>query len=124
MGILCATIAKAVPLVLAAVGGVMSERAGVINFALEGMMLSGAFAAVYTSHETGNPWLGLAAAVLAGMAVGLLHALASLYLRVNQIVSAIAINLLALGATGSLLWNVFKAGTSPESTRLSESLCR
>lgn len=114
MGVFAATIAKAVPLMLAAVGGVISERAGVINFALEGMMLSGAFAAVWTSHETGSPWLGLAAAVVAGMAVGVIHAVASLYLRVNQIVSAIALNLLALGATGSLLWKIFNAGTSPE----------
>jgi len=118
MGLAFATVAKAVPLVLAALGGVISERSGVINFALEGMMLSGAFAAVWTSHETGNPWLGLAAGVAAGMAIGLLHAVASLYLRVNQIVSAIALNLFALGATGTLLWKIFNAGTSPEAPTL------
>jgi simple sugar transport system permease protein len=114
MGVLLSTLLKATPLVLAAMGGVISERAGVINFALEGMMLSGAFTAVWVSHKTGNPYLGLAAAIAAGVMVALLHAVASLWLRVNQVVSSVALNLLALGVTGALLQSVFdKAGTSP-----------
>lgn len=113
IALLLSAIAKAVPLVLAATGGVISERAGVINFCLEGMMLSGAFTAVWVSHVTGKPYLGLLAAIAAGMAVGILHAAASLYLCANQVVSSIALNLLALGLTGSLLWHIFQAGTSP-----------
>lgn len=114
MALIFAAIVKAAPLILAAVGGVISERSGVVNFALEGMMLSGAFAAVWAAHVTRSPWVGLLAAVAAGAFIALLHAAASLWLRVNQIVSSIALNLLALGATGSLLWRVFKAGTSPD----------
>lgn len=112
MEIVFSTLTKAVGLILAASGGVISERAGVINFALEGMMLSGAFAAVWVSNATGNPYIALLAAVAAGVLVGLLHAVASLWLAVNQVVSSIALNLLALGVTGSLLWRLFAAGTS------------
>lgn len=113
MNIVFSTIAHALPIALAALGGVVCERAGVINFALEGMMLSGAFAAVWASHVTGRPFLGLAAAVAAGVLIAVLHAAASLWLRVNQIVSAIAANLFALGLTGALLWRIFGQGTSP-----------
>ena len=114
MNVIVAAIVNAVPLALAALGGVLSERAGVINFALEGMMLSGAFAAVWASHETGSGWAGLAAGMAAGMLIAALHAVVSLGLRVNQIVSSVAMNLMALGLTGALLWKVFEQqGTSP-----------
>jgi len=113
MEIACAAIVQAVPIILAALGGVVSERAGVVNFALEGMMLSGAFAAVWASYVTQNPWLGLAAALAAGVALAACHAAASLWLKVNQVVSSLAMNLLALGLTGALLWRVFGMGTSP-----------
>ena len=108
------TLAKAAPLLLAAFGGLISELCGVINFALEGMMLSGAFAAVLGTWVTGSPWVGLLCGILAGMLAGVLHATASLKFRANQIVSAIAVNLLASGLTGFLLNQVFHVyGTSP-----------
>ena len=113
MQIVFSTIVHAVPIALAALGGVISERAGVTNFALEGMMLSGAFAAVWASWVTGNPYLGLVAAVVGGAVIGVCHAGASLWLRVNQVVSSIAMNLLSLGLSGALLWRVFGQGTSP-----------
>jgi len=113
------TLSKATPLLLAALGGVWSERAGVINFALEGMMLTGAFAAVWGSYVTGSPWVGVGCAVVAGLALAAVHGLASLHLRVNQIVSAMALNILALGATGSLMECVFgTVGTSPSVAKL------
>lgn len=113
------TLISATPLLFAVYGGLVSELAGVINFALEGMMLAGAFGAVWGTYATGSPWLGLMIAGGFGMLIGLLHATASLVLRANQIVSSIALNLLAAGATGMLLHQVFEAyGTSPEVTSL------
>ncbi len=102
------------PLLLAALGGLVSERSGVINFALEGMMLMGAFFAVFGSYYTGDPFLGIMAAIAAGGVMGLLHAFGTLIMGVNQLVSSIALNLLALGATGFLLNQIFGVyGTSP-----------
>jgi simple sugar transport system permease protein len=104
---------------LAALGGLWSERAGVINFALEGMMLAGAFAAVWGSYVTGSPWVGAGCAVVAGLVLAAAHGLGSLHLRINQIVSAMALNIFALGATGSLMEYVFgTVGTSPAVTKL------
>lgn len=112
-------LARATPLLLACLGGLVSESSGVINFALEGMMLAGAFGAVWAAHVTGSPWWGLAGGATAGLVLGTLHAIACLGLRANQIVSSIALNLLAAGATGTLLNQVFRAyGTSPSVTRL------
>jgi general nucleoside transport system permease protein len=108
------TLAKASPLLLAAFGGLLSELGGVINFALEGMMLSGAFAAVLGTWATGSHWIGLLCAIFSGVLIGAIHAGACLKLRANQIVCAIAINLLAAGLTGFLLNEVFNIyGTSP-----------
>lgn len=113
------TLATATPLVLAALGGLWSERSGVINFALEGMMLVGAFAAVWGSHLTGSPLVGLLLALAAGAALAAAHAGLSLHLSVNQIVSAMALNILALGLTGVLLgWAFGAVGTSPAVAKL------
>lgn len=115
LNLIVLTLVKASPLLLAAFGGLISELGGVINFALEGMMLSGAFAAVLGAWLTGSAWFGLLCAILSGALVGVVHASASLHFRANQIVSAIAINLLAAGLTGFLLNQVFQVyGTSPE----------
>jgi simple sugar transport system permease protein len=108
------TLSKTSPLLLAAFGGLLSELSGVINFALEGMMLAGAFAAVLGTWASGSPWIGFLSAILSGALIGAVHAGASLKFRANQIVSAIAVNLLAAGLTGCLLNEVFKVyGTSP-----------
>jgi general nucleoside transport system permease protein len=108
------TLTKLTPLLLAALGGLCSELSGVINFALEGMMLAGAFGAVWGCHASGSPWIGLATGAGCGMLVAFLHAFACLRLRANQIVSSIALNLLAAGLTGMLLNEIFHVyGTTP-----------
>jgi len=113
------TLTKLTPLLLATLGGLFSERSGVINFALEGMMLTGAFFAVWLSSLSGSPWLGLAAGAAGGMAIACLHGFFCLKLRTNHILSSIALNLLAAGVTGVLLNEVFGVyGTSPAVTPL------
>jgi general nucleoside transport system permease protein len=112
--LLSLTLSKLTPLLMAAMGGLFSELSGVINFALEGMMLAGAFGAVWGSHVSGSPWIGLALGAISGMLIASLHALACLRFQANQIVSSIALNLLAAGLTGMLLNEVFGVyGTSP-----------
>ena len=94
------TVVAATPLILAALGGVMSERAGVVNIALEGIMLTSAFVGFVVAAAVHNLWLGLIAAILAGMLIASLHAVLSISFFVDQIVSGMVINILALGITG------------------------
>jgi simple sugar transport system permease protein len=105
--LLASAIRMATPLALAAIGGTICERAGVVNIALEGMMLVGAFAGVAVALVTGNTWVGVMAAVAAGMFFAGLHAFASITLRADQVVSGTAINILALGLTGFLMEVVY-----------------
>lgn len=93
------TIRLAAPLLLAATGELVSERAGVLNMSVEGMMLTGAFAGAVGSWATGSPVLGLAIGVLCVLPVAWLQAFLSITLRANQIVTGIGINILVLGAT-------------------------
>ncbi len=93
------TIRIAIPYLFAASGGVLAERAGVVSLALEGFMLTGAFAAAIGSWMTGDPWLGILCGVAAGALFGLLHAVACIRFRADQIVAGIAINLLVIGLT-------------------------
>lgn len=93
------TLRLAAPLVLSATGELVSERAGVLNMSIEGMMLTGAFAGAVGSWYTGSPGLGLLIGMLAVIPVALLQAVLSITLRANQIVTGIGINILALGAT-------------------------
>ena len=87
------------PITLAAIGGTISERSGVINIGLEGLMLFGAFGAVAGSFFTGNPWLGLvSAAILGGIGGGIMAILCVKY-RANQVVSGVGINIMAVGFT-------------------------
>ncbi len=110
---------KGAPLLWAAIGGAYSERSGVINIGLEGMMLIGAFAAVAGSWLSGNPWIGLLMGALFGGAAGLAHALICLRWKADQIVSGMGINLFALGITGVLLFRIFNArGNSPEAPKI------
>jgi simple sugar transport system permease protein len=89
----------AVPLLLAAAGGVLSERAGVIALALEGFMLAGAFGAALGSYAAASPWVGVLCGMVGGLTVAALHAFASIRLRADQVVTGVALNLLAVGAT-------------------------
>jgi len=91
---------EATPLTLAALGGVVSERSGVVNIALEGMMLMSAFTGYVVAFQTHNLWLGVLAGVLTGVLIASLHAALSISLMVDQIVSGFVINILALGITG------------------------
>ena len=102
------------PLVLAALGGVVSERAGVANIGLEGMMRFGAFAAAVGAFFSGSAWLGLACGAVAGALAASVHALLSLRFRADQVVSGIALNLVALGLVTFLLEATFgSSGVSP-----------
>jgi len=110
---------KGAPLLWAAMGGAYSERSGVVNIGLEGMMLIGAFAAAAGSWMTGSPWLGLLLGASCGGLAGLLHAWICLYWRADQIVTGMGINLIAMGLTGFLLYRIFDArGNSPEVIKL------
>jgi len=100
LGLLIAqTILISIPLILAALGGVFSERAGVVNIALEGVLLTGAFAAAVIGHASGSFVVGILGGVGAGMLVSLIHVALAVGAGVNQIVSGLAINLLVAGAT-------------------------
>ncbi|ABV38188.1 ABC sugar transporter inner membrane translocator [Shewanella sediminis HAW-EB3] len=100
--ILDATLRVSAPLILAALAGLFSERSGIVNIALEGKMLSAAFAAAATASVTGNVWLGLLAAIGVSVCLSLIHGFASITHRGDQIVSGVAINMLAVGLTVTL----------------------
>ena len=94
----------AIPLALAGLGGVYSEKSGVVNIGLEGMMLTSAFIAIAGTNFTKNVWLGILFAVIIGILLGLIHAIVSVSFKANQIVSGVAINLFASGITVFLSW--------------------
>ena len=96
---LAATLRVATPLVLCAMGGLFSEKSGIIDVGLEGKMLMAAFFAAATASLTGSAWAGVGAAVLAAEVLALLHGFACITHRGNQVVSGVAINILAMGLT-------------------------
>src|SRR5467141_4676823 len=98
---------SAVLLLLPALGGVISERSGVVNIAMEGMMLTGAFFAVVADLAWHNVWLAVGVAVLAGALMALIHAVVSIQFRADQIVSGIAINIFAAGLTVFLVNRIY-----------------
>ena len=108
-----AMLRYATPLVCASLGGLFSERSGVVNIGLEGMMLMGAFFSVWGTDVTGTWTLGLAIGIASGALMGLLHAFFSVTLRADQIVGGTAINFLALGLTSYLFVKLYGAQGTP-----------
>jgi simple sugar transport system permease protein len=102
-----ATLSAAILLLLPALGGVISERSGVVNIAMEGMMLTGAFFGVVAALAWHNPWLATGVAILAGGLMAAVHAVVSIRFRADQIVSGIAINIFAAGLTVFLINRIF-----------------
>jgi general nucleoside transport system permease protein len=112
--LLAAALRYATPLTFAALGGVTSERAGVVNIGLEGMILTGAFFGAWGADITSS-WLGgIVIGLIAGGLMGLLHAVFSVSLRADQIVSGTAINFLALGITGYLFVQIYGTEGTPD----------
>ncbi|NMA14411.1 MAG: ABC transporter permease [Clostridia bacterium] len=117
--LLMAALRISTPYILASMGGLFSEISGVQNIALEGYMLVGAFSAVVGSYFTGNPWVGLLLAGIGGMLFSAIHAVVCIYMKGNQIVSGIALNILGAAITYVLLSIIFEGfGTSPKVTKL------
>ena len=98
------TLQFAALLLLPALGGVISERSGVVNIAMEGMMLVGAYTGVIVAVNSGSVWLGAIMAIIAGGLLSLIHAVVSIQFKANQVISGIAINIIALGLTNYLLF--------------------
>ena len=99
----------ALPIMMPMLGGLISERSGVMNIGLEGMMLIGAFSAVLATYFTGDPWFGLLGALASGVLSGCVLALMTVTLRGDQVVASAAINLIGAGLTAALIpviWNI------------------
>ena len=118
LSLLASMVRISTPLILASLGGLYSERGGVINIALEGIMLSGAFTAAAVTALYHNPWVGLIAAAVAGLLVSLIHAVASIRFRANQVVVGTAINILFLGVPPLMSGALFQStGSTPQLPR-------
>ena len=105
--LLVATVRLSTPITLAAVGATICERSGIVNIAMEGMMIIGAFFGLIGAMFTGNPWLGLLLAVLAGGVFSLLHAFATVSLHLEHVVSGAVLNILAFGIVRYLMVMIF-----------------
>src|SRR5215210_7338134 len=121
LALIASTIRLTTPLLLAALGGLFSERSGIINIALEGLMLAGAFTAAAMTHLAtvhGYPapeWIGLFAAIVAGVVVASIHAVACIRYKADQVVTGTAINILFLGVPALLSGALFDStGATPQ----------
>ena len=109
----------ATPLVFGAMGGILSERSGVINIGLEGMMLTGAFFGIFGADLFGSWFVGILVGVAAGALMGLVHAFVSIRLRADQVVSGTGINILAIGITGYVfIYHYGDQGTPADVSRV------
>ena len=106
VSLLGGAVALAVPLVFGALGGVLGERAGVVNIAIEGQLLFGAFAAAITASLTGSPWAGLLAAMVAGALIALVLGLFAITYFVDQVIVGVVLNVLVVGLTNFLFRQV------------------
>ena len=112
LAFLAQTVRIAIPYLFAAAGGVVSERAGVIGLTLEGFMLTGAFTAAVGSWYSGSPTVGILCGIIGGILAGLIHALAVVRYRADQVIVGIAVNLLAVGATRFFLRLLFDSSSN------------
>jgi simple sugar transport system permease protein len=110
-GTVSASLRLAVPIFLAGLGGLWSERSGVINIGLEGMMILGTWTGAWAGYQWG-PWIGVLAGIIGGALGGLLHAIATVSFGVDHIVSGVAINILGLGLTQFLAGLIFDTGAA------------
>jgi ABC-type uncharacterized transport system permease subunit len=118
LSLLFSAIRLATPMLLAALGGLYSERSGVINIGLEGLMLAGAFTAATVTFYSHSSWIGMLAAILAGVGVAWIHAVACIRYRADQVVSGMAINILFLGVPALLSGALFDStGATPQIPR-------
>ncbi len=111
------TIRIAIPYLFAAAGGAIAERSGIISLTLEGFLLTGAFGAALGCYYGGSPWVGILCAMVAGLIFGLVHGIATIRYKADQVVSGVAINILAIGVTRYFLHLAF--GSSSNSPRIS-----
>ena len=115
VALIWSTIRLSTPLILAALGGLFSERSGVINIALEGMMLAGAFTAAAVTYAVGNPYIGLLAGMMAGGLIAAIHAVACIRYKADQVVTGTAINILMIGMPAFLSGAFFlSSGSTPQ----------
>ncbi|POQ98663.1 inner-membrane translocator [Alkalispirochaeta sphaeroplastigenens] len=116
--LLAATVRLSTPITLAAIGATICERSGIVNIAMEGIMVVGAFFAAIVAYTTGSPWLGLLAGVLFGGVYSLLHAFATVTLHLDHVVSGAVMNVLAFGITRFLMVLIVgHPGTTPSIPR-------
>ncbi|HJS50510.1 MAG TPA: ABC transporter permease [Pyrinomonadaceae bacterium] len=108
------TIRTATPLIFASLGGMFSERSGVINIALEGLMLSGAFTAAVVTYQLNNPYIGFAAGMIAGGLTAVIYALAVIRFEADQVVAGFAINILMLGFPAVISSRLYDSAGSTE----------
>lgn len=118
------TLMYSTPLILTGLGGVTSERSGVINIGLEGSMVFGAFVGSWIAYATHNPWLGLLAAATAGVLLSALHAIAVIKFKANQVVSGMAINFIGAGVAIYLCRIFFEGASMTKPLDLDEKLPR
>lgn len=115
------TLMIAPPILITAVGACISEKSGVTNIGLEGIMLSGAFAATAVNIATGNAFLAIVGGMIVGALISLIHAIISIHLKGNQIISGVAINLFAVAMTSYLIKAMYGvAGTTPKGGDITE----
>lgn len=115
LSLIFSAIRLATPLIFAALGGMFAERSGIINIALEGLMLAGAFTAAVTTYELNNPYLGLLCGMAAGAFTALIYAVAVIKFEANQVVAGTAINFLMLGLPQLLSGAIYdSSGSTPQ----------